>query len=359
MTATPRTRPAPRRKKSKPKAASHRSLKPLIIVSTVIFFLLLISIVSLSYCLKSYSGPDSWVYIPADATEESISDSLASSLGPEIAPHVIRLWKINGGTPTASHGAYLIPSGMSAFRIGRSLAKGHQTPVKISWNEARDIGRIASRISRSVEADSAAVANAINHILAIDSVPSPLRIGVLIPDTYEVYWSATPESIVEKLYEHYKPFWDETRTSKARELGLSPAEIAIIASIAEEETADRTERGVVGRLYINRLAIGMPLQADPTVRYAIGDFTIRRVTGAHTRFESPYNTYLHRGLPPGPIRNPSASTIDSILSSAPHSYLYMCAKEDFSGTHNFAVDYETHRANAARYQAELNRRGIK
>lgn len=362
--ATPRHRPAAqRRKPAAPRrrtpAYKQRSLRPLIIIGSILFVVILALVISISYCFKSFRGADAWVYIPSDATEASVADSLRSSLGADFAAHTLRLWKLQGGSPATSHGAYLITPGSSALSVSRTIAKGRQTPVHITWNEARHISRIASRISRTIEADSLAVACAIENVLNEHSIPPALHIGALLPDTYEVYWSATPESIVEKLYEHYLEFWTPERTQTAKKLGVTPAQMAIIASIAEEETADADERGIVGRLYINRLNINMPLQADPTVRYALDDFSIRRVTNAHTRFQSPYNTYVNRGLPPGPIRNPSAATILSILESKPHSFLYMCARPDFSGLHNFASDYDTHRANAARYQAELNRRGIK
>ena len=133
----------------------------------------------------------------------------------------------------------------------------------------------------------------------------------------------------------------------------------IICSIVDEESNAKSEKGTIGRLYINRLKKGMKLQADPTVRFALNDFTIRRVTRNHLTVDSPYNTYQVEGLPPGPIRTTSVETIDAVLNSQPNDYLYMCAKEDFSGTHNFAADYATHQENARRYQNALNERGIK
>ena len=154
-------------------------------------------------------------------------------------------------------------------------------------------------------------------------------------------------------------FWDKSRRSKAARLGLTPAEVATIASIVEEETAKTDEKPKVARLYLNRLQKGIKLQADPTVKFASGDFSLRRITGKHLAIESPYNTYKISGLPPGPIRVPASSTLDAVLNAPNHNYIYMCAKEDFSGYHNFASDYATHQANARRYQAELNRRGIR
>ena len=141
-------------------------------------------------------------------------------------------------------------------------------------------------------------------------------------------------------------------------MGLTPVDVATIASIVEEETAKSDERPKVARLYINRVDRNMPLQADPTVKFAVGDFSLRRITNKHLQGESPHHTYLHAGLPPGPIRIAAKSTLEAVLNAPMHNYLYMCAKEDFSGYHNFAVDYNTHLNNARRYQAELNRRKI-
>ncbi len=343
------------RKKKKP---TQRSLKPLLWGSVIAGLGILAGIVSAAYCLSTYNGEERWLYIPAEATEAAVADSIESTLGEGFGSRVTRLWEIQGGKASIAHGAYLIKPGSSALTVSRNIAKGRQTPVQITWSEARTIGRIASRLSRNIEADSTAMASAITNVLNARGVAAAQHIGSLLPDTYEVYWSATPESIVEKLHDTYLAFWNEERTAKAKALGLTPEGVAIVASIAEEETADRAERGIVGRLYINRLNIGMPLQADPTVRYAIGDYTIKRVTVAHTRYQSPYNTYVKKGLPPGPIRNPSAATLQEILDSKPNDYLYMCAKEDFSGRHNFSSDYATHLKNAKRYQEELNRRGI-
>ncbi len=165
--------------------------------------------------------------------------------------------------------------------------------------------------------------------------------------------------MVRRLLDYRNRFWSKERRSKAASLGLTPSQVATIASIVEEETAKADEKPKVARLYLNRLKKGIKLQADPTVKFATGDFTLRRITGKHLAIESPYNTYKVNGLPPGPIRIPAAATIDAVLNAPKHDYIYMCAKEDFSGYHNFASDYATHMANARRYQAELNRRGIR
>ncbi|MDD7499702.1 MAG: endolytic transglycosylase MltG, partial [Sodaliphilus sp.] len=161
------------------------------------------------------------------------------------------------------------------------------------------------------------------------------------------------------MYNYYVQFWNDERTQKAKKLGLTPDEVVIVASIAEEETSKSDERGKVGRLYINRLQKKMRLQADPTVKFALGDFSIRRITHDMCAYDSPYNTYRVAGLPPGPIRLPEKATIDQILDSKPHDYIFMCAKSDFSGYHDFATDLGSHNANAQRYQAELNKRNIK
>ena len=189
---------------------------------------------------------------------------------------------------------------------------------------------------------------------------TPTNIGcILLADSYQFFWDVSPENLIQHFDNYYKQFWNDERKAKATALGLTPDEVVILASIVEEETAKRDERGKVGRLYLNRLQKNMRLQADPTVKYAIGDFSIKRITEKMCAFDSPYNTYRVAGLPPGPIRLVEKQTIDAILDSKPHNYIYMCAKSDFSGYHDFAADYDTHIANAKRYQAELNKRNIK
>ena len=182
---------------------------------------------------------------------------------------------------------------------------------------------------------------------------------LFIPNTYEVYWTMTPEAFVKRMQKEHDRFWNKERKAKAQSIGLTPEEVVTLASIVEEETANNAEKPMVAGLYMNRLHAEMPLQADPTVKFALQDFGLRRILHAHLETESPYNTYKHTGLPPGPIRIPSIQGIESVLNYTRHDYLYMCAKEDFSGTHNFAATFTQHLANARKYQQELNRRKIK
>lgn len=189
---------------------------------------------------------------------------------------------------------------------------------------------------------------------------------LFIPNTYDIYWNISPEKFLKRMKKEADTFWNDSRRAKARQEGLTPVEVTTLASIVDEETANNTEKPMIAGMYLNRLKLrdakypdGMPLQADPTIKFAWKKFDLKRIYNNLLYIKSPYNTYKYPGLPPGPIRIPSVDGIDAVLNAVHHNYLYMCAKEDFSGTHNFARTYEDHLRNAARYSEALNKRGIK
>ena len=183
--------------------------------------------------------------------------------------------------------------------------------------------------------------------------------ALFIPNTYEVYWDMSAENFMARMQKEHKAYWNEKRMKQAEAIGLTPIEVATLASIVEEETANQAEKPMVAGLYINRLKRGMLLQADPTVKFSLQEFGLKRILFKHLEVDSPYNTYKYAGLPPGPIRVPSYQGLESVLNYTKHNYIYMCAKEDFSGTHNFAVTSAQHAANARKYQQALNRKGIR
>jgi len=314
-------------------------------------------IIAYIYSMKSYNGKEQWVYIPESTTEQALKDTLTSRLG-DSGKRIFTMWKTMEGKLSAAHGAYLIKPGNKEYDIVQRLRHGQQTPVKVTFNNIRTMEQLADKIATQLELSTDDFLAACDSILPTMGFKKNQFPAAFFPDTYEFYWTNKPSRVVERLSEYRNQYWNDERRAKARSMGLSPVDVATIASIVEEETAKRDERPKVARLYINRLDRNMPLQADPTVKFAVGDFSLRRITGKHLKTESPYNTYLHAGLPPGPIRIPSKSTLEAVLNAPMHNYLYMCAKEDFSGYHNFAVDYNTHLNNARRYQAELNRRKI-
>lgn len=308
---------------------------------------------------SGYSGDEPcWIYVKSGSGNDEVKSALSTSLG-VAGSRAATLWSLLGGDSEKAHGAYRIEPGSSPMKIYRTLKNGAQTPVKLTFNNIRTMNQLASRVASCVEADSA------SFLAACDSLLPPMGFkraeypAAFIPDTYEFYWTASPEKIVGRLVDYRNRFWNDERRAKAKSMGLTPVQVATVASIAEEETNNRGERGTVARLYLNRVHKGMKLQADPTVKFAVGDFSLRRIKGAHLNVNSPYNTYLNAGLPPGPIRIADAATLDATLNSKPHNYLYMCAKEDFSGRHNFASDYSSHQANARKYHKALNARGIK
>jgi UPF0755 protein len=182
--------------------------------------------------------------------------------------------------------------------------------------------------------------------------------ALFIPNTYEVYWDISLKGLMARMQKENKAFWNNEREQKAKALNLSHEEICTLASIVEEETANDAEKPIIAGLYLNRLHKGMLLQADPTVKFAVGDFSLRRILGEHLKKDSPYNTYLNLGLPPGPIRIASIKGLDAVLNHRKHNYLYMCAKADFSGTHEYAATFNEHKKNARNYIRALNERNI-
>lgn len=256
--------------------------------------------------------------------------------------------------------AYNVNEGDSPLDVAKTIRNFSQVGLKVTINNIRTLDQLAQRASNRLMMTDEQLLELLKDPAFCDSLgKTPQTIATLfLPDTYEFYYAVTPRQFVNLFAAYYCKFWNEERLAKAQALGLSPDEVATIASIVEEETAKSDERGKVARLYINRLRIGMKLQADPTVKFAIGDFSLRRINYEHLKIQSPYNTYLVKGLPPGPIRLPEKATLDAVLDAPEHNYIFMCAKEDFSGYHNFSADYSQHLQNARRYQAELNRRGI-
>lgn len=257
-------------------------------------------------------------------------------------------------------GRYAISDGMTMPEIIRMLRSGNQSAVKLTFNNMRTKENLAGRISEQLMLDSLTLLNMLNNETKLESLGFDTNtiVAMFIPNTYEVYWDTSIDKLMNRMQNEYSTFWNESRKAKAKQVGLSPIEVSILASIVEEEATYSDEYPIVAGLYLNRLKRGQRLEADPTVKFALNDFSLRRILYKHLEVESPYNTYRNEGLPPGPIRVPSIKGIDATLSPQDHKYLFMCAKEDLSGRHNFATTHAEHVRNAARYQRALNEKKI-
>jgi len=256
-------------------------------------------------------------------------------------------------------GRYEIADGMSNNELVNLLRSGEQTPVKLSFISVRSLDILAGKVAVYIEADSTQIADLLhsNEIIKQYGFNEKTFMSMFIPNTYEFYWNTSAEKFIERMAEEYKKFWSDSRKQQAATLGMSQSEVATLASIVESESQMNDERPTIAGVYINRLNIGMLLQADPTVVYAVGDFTLRRVLKRHLKMDSPYNTYMYAGLPPGPICIPSVSSLDAVLNYEKHNYKYFCAKEDFSGYHNFASSLSQHNNNANKYHRALRQAG--
>lgn len=248
-------------------------------------------------------------------------------------------------------GRYVLVDGMTNQQLINMLRMGYQTPVKVVFNNMRNVEQLAGRISEQIEADSLSIINEINSKDDVDAT-------TFIPNTYEFYWNTGAEDFVAKMVAEHNRFWNENRLHKADVLKLTPRQISILASIIDKETVKTSEMPRIAGVYINRLLKRWPLQADPTLVFALGDYNIRRVLDIHKNIDSPYNTYKYAGLPPGPICIPSIAAIDAVLNAEKHNYFYFCAKDDLSGYHVFARNITEHNKNAEKYRRALNKNKI-
>ncbi len=259
-------------------------------------------------------------------------------------------------------GRYELKDGMSVVSVVRMLKLGLQSPVEVTFNNARFAENLAGRIARQIEADSLHILNALKSDDLARSVGlknSAEIISLFIPNTYEMWWTTTPEELIQRMKRESDGFWTAEREAKRKSLKMSRVEVVTLASIVYEECAKESELQRVAGVYVNRLRRGMKLQADPTVKYAMGDFALQRILTRHLSYESPYNTYIHKGVPPSPISIPSIAAIDGVLNYEKHNYLYFCARAEMDGEHNFTASYNQHLINAQRYSKELNRRKIR
>ncbi len=262
---------------------------------------------------------------------------------------------------TFKPGHYVLRPGMSVIEVARMLKLGTQTPVRVTINNVRIPAQLAQKLARQIDADSAAVMQALTSkaLAAEVGFDSVTLFSMFVPDSYEFYWTVTPEEFVKRMKREYDRFWTPERDAKRKRSGLSRLEVMTLASIVYEETRKTDEMPRIAGVYVNRLRKGIPLQADPTVKYAMQDFGLRRILYKHLKYPSPYNTYINKGLPPSPICMPGKNAIDAVLDFERHDYIFFCARPTFDGYHNFARTLSEHNANARAYSAELNRRKIK
>lgn len=253
-------------------------------------------------------------------------------------------------------GRYRLRRNMTNLQAIKLLRAGVQEPVKVTFTHVRLIRDLGEPITRNLSISEDQFNKALNEFIATNDqgFNEDNILCMFIPNTYEVYFNISPEDLVERMNREYALFWNRERTAKAKQIGLSPIEVSILASIVQAETVKEDEAPRIAGLYLNRLRKDIALQADPTLVYAVGDFTIKRVLNEHKQVESPYNTYKHTGLTPGPINMPRISMIDAVLNAESNNFLYMCAKEDFSGYHNFTSSLNQHLINARNYQRALS-----
>jgi UPF0755 protein len=259
-------------------------------------------------------------------------------------------------------GHYILKPGMTNKDILRMLKSGYQVPVNVTFNYARTNEDFADAIAKQLmfsSDDLKAYLKSEDSLSEYGMTPITIK-SMFIPNTYEFYWTSTPKKFLDKMFDEYNKFWDDYRLNKAEEIGLTQLQVSILASIVQaEQSVNTSEQPIIAGLYINRLKKGIPLQADPTVLYAIQDFGRKRLLRSDLTIDSPFNTYKYAGLPPGPINLPNSKALDAVLNYQKSDYIFMCAKDDFSGFHYFSSTLGQHQAYARRYQKALSKKGIK
>lgn len=333
----------------------------------IIFFAVAFLIVGIrgyqlyQYVFRENVNADFVLYIPKNATYTQVTDSLTLYNTLKSTKAFNWVSKKKNYDKAVKTGRYLLKTGMNTNQLVNMLKGGLQTPLNVTFNNVRTKEDLAGKVSRYLQTDSLSVLELFADTIQIKKYgfTEETYSAMFIPNTYEFFWTTSAIEFADRMKLEYDRFWNDERKKKAEEIKLSPVEVTTLASIVQAETAKNDELKTVAGLYINRLNRGMYLQADPTVKFAVGDFSLKRILNIHLEIDSPYNTYKHVGLPPGPINFPETSAIDAVLNFEKTKYYYMCAKEDFSGYHNFAATLAEHNRNAAKYRAALNRNNIR
>ena len=332
--------------------------------------IVIVAIVGYLYCFSSFSKSSDTQYVYID-TDDNI-DSVYNKVEPIANSFPYQAFKtLTHHFGYAGHihtGRYAIHPGEGALKVWRHMKNGLQEPVNLTLPSVRTLNKLSAELSKKLMIDSTSILQALTDEATCEKYgyDTTTIACMFIPNTYDIYWNSSVEKLLDRMKKESEKFWNEDRRQKAKALQLTPVEVITIASIVDEETANNGEKPMIAGMYYNRFKLrnaeypeGMPLQADPTIKYAWKRFDLKRIYNNLLHIKSPYNTYVNPGLPPGPIRIPSVAGIDAVLNLVKHDYLYMCAKEDFSGTHNFARTYQEHLQNAAKYSKALNERGIK
>ena len=301
-----------------------------------------------------------YIYIDEDDTQDSVIAKIqpfANLIGMTTLNTLIRH---SGYSENIRTGRYAIEPGDGPITIFRRLRSGRQTSLNLTIPESRTMDRLAAILSNKLMLDSATIAEALTSQEVCEKLgyDTCTIAAMFVPNTYDVYWNMSIDKLLQRMQKEHDRFWKGDREAKAAEMQMTPTEVCTLASIIDEETSNNAEKPMIAGMYLNRLKEGMPLQADPTIKFALKQFELKRIYNKLLNTESPYNTYRNEGLPPGPIKIASIKGIDAVLNYTSHDYLYMCAKEDFSGTHNFARTYQEHLKNADKYTKALNERGI-
>jgi len=315
------------------------------------------------FFLTSFSASEQTEYVYVD--EDDTVDSVLTKLRPVASEHGLTgfstLIRHTDYAQEPRTGRYAVKPDESVLTVIRKMKNGQQEALKLTIPESRTMRKLAGVLGQKLMLDSTQIAAALidNPYCQRWGYDTATIAALFVPNTYEVYWNTTLDHLMERMVKEHDAFWNEERRQKAEAAGLTPNEVATLASIIDEETANNAEKPMIAGMYLNRLHQNMPLQADPTVKFALQKFELRRIYHDMLFIDSPYNTYRNIGLPPGPIKVASIKGMEAVLNYVKHDFLYMCAKEDFSGTHNFAVTYSEHLRNAARYAKALNERGVK
>jgi len=307
----------------------------------------------------SFNADKATLYIPTKKADKSfVKELVRKHLKPVGFTTFLALSEWSGYWAAIKPGRYVIEKNASIFTIFRNLKGGRQTPVELTINKFRTKRELAKYVGGKLECTEADIYRFISNNDSIEpfGVTQETMMTLIIPNTYEIYWNSSPSDFMRRMSKESNAFWTDSRIDNAKLLGLSKEEVITIASIVEEETNNNEEKPTMASVYINRLKKGMPLGADPTIKYAFGDFSIKRVTFKHisSTAGSPYNTYRNKGLPPGPICTPSISSIDAVLKAEKTEFLFFCANADFSGSHSFASTEEEHFENARKYRRALD-----